>query len=108
MVIHETMRIYPVIPWLDRVAENDYEFSGVGGSVVKLKKGTPVILPARSLQMDEKYFSNPTKFDPERFSEENRKHITACTFFPFGQGPRNCIGKNYNTLLISWGKIEIR
>lgn len=38
--------------------------------------------------MDEKYYENPTKFDPDRFSEQKKNHI----YLPFGDGPRNCIG----------------
>lgn len=74
---------------MDRVPENDYVFAD---SNVTLKKGFPVILPLGALQQDPKYFPNPQKFDPERFSEDNKANIVPFTFFPFGEGPRNCIG----------------
>ncbi|KAI4462856.1 cytochrome p450 [Holotrichia oblita] len=43
---------------------------------------------------DPEYFSNPDKFIPERFSEENLPN----TYLPFGLGPRNCIGDRFETL----------
>lgn len=89
MVIQEVQRMYPVLPWLDRIPEHDYTFSGTN---VTLKKGFPVILPLGAMQRDPKYFSSPEKFDPERFSEINKAKITPFTYFPFGEGPRQCIG----------------
>ena len=53
--------------------------------------------------MDEKYFKNPTKFDPERFSESNREKRDPMSVLMFGNGPRNCIGKNLGLLQIKTG-----
>ncbi|GBP09515.1 Cytochrome P450 9e2 [Eumeta japonica] len=57
-----------------------------------LEKGTSVIIPVQALQRDPKYFPNPEKFDPDRFSAENKAKLPSCVYLPFGDGPRNCIG----------------
>lgn len=61
---------------------------------VTLEAGTQCLYSVCALHWDENYFPNPRKFDPERFSEENKGNIQPGTYLPFGMGPRNCIGKN--------------
>lgn len=50
------------------------------------------LIPIYGLHHDPKHFPDPEKFDPERFSEENKHNIAPNTYLPFGVGPRNCIG----------------
>ena len=90
MVIDETLRMYPPVPRLDRVASNDYEYEGI-----KLKKGEVVAVAIYAMHHDPSIYPNPEKFDPNRFSEENKKTRDSVTFLPFGTGPRNCIGMRF-------------
>lgn len=60
-----------------------------------LEPGTVIMIPIAGLQRDPKNFENPDKFDPERFSPENRTKIDPYTYLPFGVGPRNCIGNRF-------------
>jgi len=68
----------------------DYPITGTN---FVLKKGDAVVVPILALQHDEDLYPNPEKFDPDRFSPENKSSINPYAYLPFGQGPKNCIGK---------------
>ncbi|KAL5277427.1 Cyp6g1.2 family protein [Megaselia abdita] len=97
IVLKETLRLYPVLPYLDRVAtlEESEEFSLEPFGNFKIKNGMPVFIPVYAIHKDPKYFPEPEIFDPERFSPENRANIQSGTYFPFGNGPRTCIGERF-------------
>jgi len=44
------------------------------------------------LQNDPEYFSDPDRFDPDRFAQANKANIKGGTYLPFGLGPRQCLG----------------
>lgn len=87
----EALRKYPPVPVLARRCTKDYTIPDTN---VVLEKGTDVSIPVYGLHRDEEYYPNPDKFDPERFSEENKSKIPQYTYLPFGEGPRICLGKN--------------
>ncbi|KAL1021627.1 hypothetical protein UPYG_G00015750 [Umbra pygmaea] len=87
MVINESMRLYPIVGRLERVAKETVEVNGV-----TIPKGTVVMVPVMTLHYHSKHWPEPEIFRPERFSKENRENIDPYTFLPFGIGPRNCIG----------------
>lgn len=64
----------------------------VADSEVTLDKGVAVFVSVLAIHHDEEFYPNPELFDPEQFSEENKAKRPSCTFLPFGEGPRNCIG----------------
>lgn len=90
VVFAETLRLYPPLPVLNRSCVKDY---AIPGSDVAIEKGAKVLIPALGLHMDERYFPNPEKLDPERFTEEQKQERHKFVYLPFGQGPRICIGK---------------
>uniref|UniRef100_A0A1B6EZI3 Cytochrome P450 n=2 Tax=Cuerna arida TaxID=1464854 RepID=A0A1B6EZI3_9HEMI len=92
MAISETMRKYPIATSLMRECTQTYQ---VPQSSLVIEKGTKVLIPVFALQHDPLYFPDPDKFDPERFSPENKSKIVQGTYLPFGDGPRICIGLRF-------------
>ncbi|CAL4227292.1 unnamed protein product, partial [Meganyctiphanes norvegica] len=88
MTISETLRLYPPAPRVDRTCTKDYTLPGTG---ITIPRGQKVIIPIYSIHHDPRNYSEPDKFDPERFSPENKKQRSPILYLPFGAGPRNCI-----------------
>jgi len=59
------------------------------------------------IMKDEKYFSNPEKFDPDNFSAEKKAARSPYTFLAFGQGPRNCVGKRFALLQVNGSSLGL-
>jgi len=87
MCINETLRMYPSVLRLDRVAAHD---TVVGGGI-KVPAGGLVSVPIWLLHRNPQYYPNPEKFIPERFSAEEKNSRSPLCFLPFGAGPRNCL-----------------
>ncbi|RZC42085.1 p450 domain containing protein, partial [Asbolus verrucosus] len=94
-VINETLRKYPPVPDLVRKCVKDYK---VPDSDLVIEKGTKVIIPVLGIHYDKEYFPDPEKFDPERFTEENKNSRHSYAHIPFGEGPRMCIGMRFGLL----------
>jgi cytochrome P450 family 6 len=93
-VLLETLRIYPVIPVMDRECTNPNGYSLKSfGSDFTIPYKMPIYIPLYGLHRDEKYFEDPLKFDPDRFAPENINQIPTGAYLPFGQGNRVCIGE---------------
>lgn len=97
MVISEANRKYNNSVFVDRVCTKTYELPPPlpGCNSVTVNPGTNIWFPVYSLLHDPKYFPDPEKFDPERFSEENKDKLVPYTYIPFGIGPRQCIGNRF-------------
>ncbi|XP_014296124.1 cytochrome P450 6k1 [Microplitis demolitor] len=104
MVIAETLRKYPPLPVLDRVANENYK---IQNSNLVLEKGTPVMISISGLHFDPEYFPDPHKYDPERFSEANKKTRKSCVYLPFGEGPHVCIGMRIGLLQTKIGLLKL-
>jgi len=91
----ETLRKYPIIPFLERKCCSEYELPApTGNRTVALPGGTGVYISVLALHYDPTYFPEPEKFDPDRFTEENKHTRPNYTYLPFGEGPRMCISKD--------------
>lgn len=93
MVIDESLRVYPPA-W--SVGRRNLEEDELGG--YRILKNTNVLIPIMYFHRSEKYWDEPNKFKPERFSPEKKAHIDRFVYFPFGGGPRTCIGNNFALL----------
>jgi cytochrome P450 len=87
MVIQETMRLFPPIWALIRIATGDDEIEGH-----QVKAGDKIVILAYVLHHSPKYWDEPEKFDPERFAPERAKKRQKYTYLPFAAGKRACIG----------------
>jgi len=83
--------MYPALPLLNRATTKKYTISGTG---VTLEKGTAVVIPIRALQNDPEVFEEPNVFNPDRFSDAEKNRSNQFNYMPFGEGPRQCIGKS--------------
>ncbi|KAK4879729.1 hypothetical protein RN001_007875 [Aquatica leii] len=92
MVVHESLRMYPVIQFIHRRCTEDCFIPETG---VVLEKDTAVIIPTHWLHYNEKYFPEPHTYNPERFSEEQKRSIDPFFYLPFGTGPRSCLGRRF-------------
>lgn len=91
MVVSETFRRWCPIPFLERTCTKSYALENSNGENVQLNVGDGIFIPTYAIHMDQQYFPNPEKFDPERFSDENKNLIQSGTYLPFGSGPRKFI-----------------
>ncbi|OWY21769.1 cytochrome P450 [Sphingobacteriales bacterium UPWRP_1] len=89
-VIQETMRLYPPAWIIDRTALEDDEVDGY-----KIPKDCILLLFIYGTHHSPKYWKDPETFNPDRFSKENLKDLPNYAYFPFGGGPRLCIGNNF-------------
>ncbi|KAK4308866.1 hypothetical protein Pmani_019459 [Petrolisthes manimaculis] len=91
-VMNETLRLHPTAIFTERQCTKDYTIPGTN---VTVRAKDMIMIPTWSIQRDEKYWPQPTKFRPDRFLPENKDQIRSGTFLPFGLGPRNCIGMRF-------------
>ncbi|RZC41759.1 p450 domain containing protein, partial [Asbolus verrucosus] len=101
-VICETLRLWPPGFQTDRVCTKDYQIlpKNLKEKTVLIEKGVSVLIPVMALHRDPQYYPEPDRFDPDRFSDENKSKILPGTYLPFGIGPRNCIGSRFAILEI--------
>nr|QZM07460.1 cytochrome P450 monooxygenase CYP9EK5 [Lasioderma serricorne] len=101
-VISETLRMWTPGFQTDRACTKDYVIKPTkpNEKPYLMRKGELIMIPTLGIHFDPNYFPNPDKFDPDRFSDENKKNIITGTYLPFGVGPRNCIGSRFALLEI--------
>jgi cytochrome P450 len=86
--VRETLRITPIVPFIERVTNVPVDFRDV-----LLPADTTVVFSPWLVQRDPEIWPIPLKFDPSRFSVGQSLDFTR--YFPFGLGPRGCMGMNF-------------
>lgn len=128
MCVSEVLRLWPVGTVMDRAVSKQYLMEEKDGTKVLLQPNNILWIPVFvfsfacfydfhsvhsinlfqyhfifvmsrfAIHHDPKYYPNPNTFDPERFSDENKKNIHPNTYLPFGNGPRACIASRFALL----------
>ena len=89
-VIQESMRVLPAIYTIGREALHDCELGGY-----QVPKGTTLLMSQWIVHHDGRFYEQPQEFRPERWGEEKIKGLPRFAYFPFGGGPRQCIGNTF-------------
>jgi cytochrome P450 len=89
-VIKESMRLFPPAWSLARTVISDIE---LGGYVIPA--GANVVMSQWLMHRDERYFPNPERFDPDRWTGTEAQKLPRFAYFPFGGGARQCIGATF-------------
>ena len=90
MVLAESMRLYPPAWAMGRQALSDFH---LGDYFLPAK--TTLLMSQFITHRDPRFFPDPLRFDPERFSPEAKARRTKFSYFPFGAGFRQCIGESF-------------
>jgi cytochrome P450 len=90
-VVKETLRLHP--PAVGVFARTPVREVEIGGYL--LRPGQQVQLLSVVTQRDPRWFPDPLRFDPERFMPGRAEHSHSYAYFPFGAGPRVCIGRQF-------------
>lgn len=86
-IVKESMRIYPPAWSLARTVTSDIELRGY-----TIPAGANIVMSQWVMHHDERYFPDPHKFNPDRWLDPAIRKLPRFAYFPFGGGPRQCIG----------------
>jgi cytochrome P450 len=89
-VLLETLRLYPPAYAIGREAVTDCRLGGYD-----IPAGSTVMISQWVLHRDPRYFSDPDRFDPDRWAGGLARRLPRGAYFPFSSGPRNCVGASF-------------
>ncbi|XP_055312460.1 probable cytochrome P450 6d5 [Sitodiplosis mosellana] len=98
--IYETLRKYPVATNIARHCVQDFRIPGTNQVI---EKGTDLIIPVYGLHMDEQFYEDAKTFNPNRFNSDVGMNHVNRPFYPFGGGPRKCIGMRLGQMQVKVG-----
>jgi cytochrome P450 len=89
-IFRESMRIYPPVWSIGRLVEEDYLIDKY-----TIPKGSSILMSQYVMHHDSRYYDNPGEFNPDRWTDEFKRHLPRFSYFPFGGGIRGCIGESF-------------
>lgn len=89
-IVREVMRLYPPVWTIGRQSTEELTFGDY-----RAPKGSLLVASQWVIQRDSRWFPDPLIFRPERWTPEFRASLPRFAYFPFGGGPRSCIGENF-------------
>ena len=87
-VVAEGLRLYPPVWVMGRTAAESYEYRGV-----QIQRGDFLLASQLAVHRDPRFWEEPLRFDPSRFTKERKASRPKLAYFPFGAGSRQCIGE---------------
>jgi len=97
--IHETLRMGPpAADIITRVTTTDIIYPVEGKKDIFIPKGSLIGLDINTIHHSPKYWEDPYKFNPSRFSPENKKGKHKFQYLPFSLGPRECLGTRFSLI----------
>ncbi|XP_047121546.1 cytochrome P450 6j1-like isoform X1 [Schistocerca piceifrons] len=103
MVVSETLRVHPPGGTLEKTCTAAYPLTTASGRPFTLQTGSLLVVSILGLHLDPRYFPHPERFDPERFSPDNKDRTALKAYMPFGLGPRSCIGQRFALSQVKMG-----
>ena len=92
-VVREAMRLYPPVWAVVRTCVKECEIGDY-----RVPAGATVLVSQWVMHRDPRFYDDPERFDPDRWLEDRAKGIPKFAYFPFGGGPRTCIGSSFATM----------
>lgn len=90
MVVAEAMRVFPPVWAFGRQAVEDCRLGGY-----PVPAGTVILMSQWVMHRHPQYFPEPDRFNPDRWTSGLARQVPAYAYFPFGGGPRLCVGKSF-------------
>ncbi|XP_025088068.1 uncharacterized protein LOC112560422 [Pomacea canaliculata] len=101
-VLQETLRMFPPVNIVNRMASEEVTIKGV-----TIPKGAGVVVPIANVMRDPEYFPDPDEFKPDRFIESADGVVNPFSNLAFGFGPRQCIGMRLALLEIKMAMVHV-
>jgi cytochrome P450 len=94
-VVKETLRVAPPAGVVSRRVVADDRIAGWD-----IRAGSQLFASAWALHRDPRWFEDPHRFDPDRWTADFEQSLPACAYLPFGRGPRSCIAGGLSMMIL--------